>query len=432
MAWVKHLNDTLRCPHYFDFPVVSLFFAPVLTTLRKAEYAELMILFFIQAAGMAIWFVPLGPILDAHQLGGIKPYAFAGSAVAAFISPLIFGAMADRHVPPARVLRWLAFATAGGMSLVGTAIEWRWNAWLDLILIQAFYLAYAPMFSISTALVLARLQDAKKEFGSVRAMATIGWMAGALLISALSLDRSAYTMYLDAVVWFLVGLFTWFLPILEIPRSAEHLTWHERLGLDALTLLKNRNHRVVFTTAMLFNIPIAAFYPYAPAHLHDLGFVHTSAWMSLAQSTEIIAMFSLGALLLRWKVKWVFACGLGFGIARFALSALNTKWSLLTGISLHGASYTLVFITAAIYLNQRIDSAWRTRAQALLALMTGGFGNLTGYLGTGWWFNACTQGSKTHWTLFWGALSTFVGIVMIYFLTVYRTIGDGKLIKRSI
>ena len=73
----------------------------MLGTLRKAEYAELMILFFIQAAGMAIWFVPLGPILDAHGLHDIKPYAFASVAVAAFISPLVFGAMADRHAPPA-------------------------------------------------------------------------------------------------------------------------------------------------------------------------------------------------------------------------------------------------------------------------------------------------------------------------------------------
>jgi hypothetical protein len=52
-----------------------------------------------------------------------------------------------------------------------------WNPWLVLALIQIFSLSYAPMFSISTALVLARLEDAKKEFGPVRALATIGWMA---------------------------------------------------------------------------------------------------------------------------------------------------------------------------------------------------------------------------------------------------------------
>ena len=90
----------------------------MLRTLRKAEYAELMILFFIQAAAMGIWFVPLGPILDAHGLHGIKPFAFAASAIAAFISPLMFGAMADRHVPPAKVLRWLAIATGVMMAVI--------------------------------------------------------------------------------------------------------------------------------------------------------------------------------------------------------------------------------------------------------------------------------------------------------------------------
>ena len=392
----------------------------MLRTLRKAEYAELMILFFIQAAGMGIWFVPLGAILDAHGLHGIKPYAFAASAVAAFISPLTFGAMADRQVPPASVLRGLAVATAAGTTLVSLALQQHWNAWLTLALIQVFYLAYSPMFSISTALVLARLADAKKEFGPIRALATFGWMAGALLISALSLDRSAYAGYLGATVWLLVALFTYYLPKLVVPASAKHLAWHERLGLDALSLLKNKHVRVVFIVTTLFNIPLAAFYPYGPTHLHDLGFAHTSGWMSCGQITEIIAMFSLAWLLVNWRLKWIFACGLGFGVARFALSALNTQPSLLVGITLHGASFVLVFITAQIFLDQQIDPAWRTRAQALLTLMNGGLGNLIGYLGSGWWFNACTTNNHTDWRWFWGALSASVAAVLIYFLAAYR------------
>jgi nucleoside transporter len=395
----------------------------VLTTLRKAEYAELMILFFIQAAAMAIWFVPLGPILDAHGMHAIKPFAFAANALAAFISPLMFGAMADRHVPPARVLRWLACATGIMMAVIATAIKDGWYPWLVLALIQIFSLSYAPMFSISTALVLARLENAQKEFGPVRALATIGWMCGALLISALNLDRSAFAGYLGAAFWLLVAGFTFFLPALEIPKSAEHLSWHERLGLDALTLLKDRDTRVVFITTTLFNIPLCAFYPYAPTHLHDLGFAHTSAWMSLAQVTEIIAMFGLAWLLLNWRLKWIFACGLALGVLRFALSAMDTKSSLLLGVSLHGASFVLVFITAQIYLNQRIDSAWRTRAQALLTLMNGGVGNLIGYLGSGWWFAECTTTGRTDWRQFWGILSASVAGVLIYFLIAFRDKG---------
>jgi len=392
----------------------------VLTTLRKAEYAELVILFFIQGAAMAIWFVPLGPILDAHGMHHIKPFAFAASAIAAFISPLMFGAMADRHVPPAKVLRWLASATSVMTAAVAAAIQNGLNPWLVLALIQIFSLSYAPMFSISTALVLARLENAQKEFGPIRALATIGWLSGGLLISALNLDRSALAGYLGALFWLIVATFTYFLPALEIPKSAQHLSWHERLGLDALTLLKDRDTRVVFITTTLFNIPLAAFYPYAPTNLHDLGFAHTSAWMSLAQCSEFVAMFSLAWLLHHWRLKWIFACGLAIGVLRFAASAVNTQSSLLLGVSLHGASFVLVFITAQIYLNQRIDSAWRTRAQALLTLMNNGVGNLVGYLGAGWWFATCARPAGTQWTHFWGALAVMVGGVMIYFLTAYR------------
>jgi MFS family permease len=392
----------------------------VLTTLRKAEYFELLVLFFIQGAAMSMWFVPLGPILDAHGLSGIKPCAYAASAVAAFVSPLIFGAMADRQMAPEQVLRGLALATGAAMALVATAIKFHWNAWLVLGLIQVFSLFYAPMFSITTTIVLARLADANKEFGPVRAMATLGWMAGCWLVSALDADTSSLAGYSGALVWVAVGLCTFFLPALEVPPSVANLTWHERLGLDALTLLKNRDHRVVFITAALFNIPLAAFYPYAPTNLRDLGLTHTSAWMSLAQVTELVATFSLAWLLLKWRLKWIFACGLGFGVLRFVLSAVNQKYWLLAGVALHGASFALVYITAQIYLEQRVDTAWRARAQALLSLMGNGVGNLTGYLGAGWWFAACARPAGTRWPLFWGGLAALVGGVLIYFLTAYR------------
>jgi nucleoside transporter len=400
--------------------LISIVVPVVLTTLRKAEYFELLVLFFIQGAAMAVWFVPIGSILDAHGLHSIKSPAFAASAVASFVSPLMFGAMADRHVPPAKVLRWLALATAVSMILVSTAIRTRSHPWLILLLIQIFYFSYAPMFSISSALVFARLQNAQKEFGPIRSMATIGWMAGCLLVSALNVDSSALAGYAGAALWLVVAGFTFFLPTLEIPKSVENLAWHERLGLDALSLLKNRDTRVVFITTTLFNIPLAAFYPYAPTHMRDLGLAHTTAWMCLAQCSEIIAMFSIGGLLLKWNLKWIFASGLGFGVARFAFSALNTKPGLLLGVFLHGASFTLVFIVAQIYLEQRIDPAWRARAQALLSLMNGGVGNLIGYLGTGWWFTACTQGDGTNWPLFWGVLAAAVAVVLVNFLMSFR------------
>jgi MFS family permease len=245
-------------------------------------------------------------------------------------------------------------------------------------------------------------------------------MIGCWTVSALNADTSALAGYGGAVVWVGVAVFTFFLPVLETPKAAEHLTLRQRLGLDALTLLKNPDHRVVFIMVALFAIPLAGYYPYAPPHLRELGFKHTTAWTSLGHITEIISMFALGALWLKWRLKWIFGCGLALGVARFALSAVNGKGWLLAGIVLHGCSFTLVYITAQIYIDQRVDPSWRARAQALIALMNGGVGNLIGYLGTGWWFATCTSSAGTCWTWFWGGLALTVALVMIYFLMAYQ------------
>jgi hypothetical protein len=269
-------------------------------------------------------------------------------------------------------------------------------------------------------IVLARLTEARREFGPLRAMATLGWMAGCWLISAFNADASPRSGFAGAIVWISVAAFTFVLPSVAPPKSMESLSLGQRLGVDALSLLKNRDHRVVFTTAALVAIPLAAFYPFTPPHLKALGLDHTSAWMTLGQVTEMLAMFGLGWLLTHWRLKWIFACGLGFALLRYLLCALDGRAWVLTGVSLHGFAFTLFFVTAPIYLNERVDAAWRARAQALMSLMTVGVGNLLGYLGSGAWFNACDRPGGMRWSLFWGGLAGAVAVVFIYFLATYR------------
>jgi nucleoside transporter len=392
----------------------------VLRVIRKLEFAELLGLFFLQGAALGIWFVPLGTVLDAYDYQSIKPFAFATSALAAFLSPLFFGAVADRHVSPVRVLRWLGVASALTMALATMAIGQRWPPLAVLGLIQLFALCASPTWSITSAIVFARLHDAQSQFGPIRSLATLGWIAGCGLVSLLNADATTRAGYTGAVLWLLLAGYTFLLPVVEPPKSAVKLTWHERLGLDALILLVNRDHRVVFLTVALYCIPLAAFYPYTPPHLRELGLQHTSAWLSLGQISEVVAMFILGGLLMRWRLKWIFCLGLTFGVLRFAFSAFNTKAWLLAGVALHGVSYTFVFITAQIYLDARVDPQWRARAQALLSLVNGGIGNLLGFLGTGWWFATCTNEEFTRWPLFWWVLSAAVLGVMALFLTAYR------------
>lgn len=391
------------------------------------DRADVAAMFLFHGMAMAAWYVPLSPMLDAEGYAGIRPFAFATSAVAALISPLVFGAFADRSSSPRRVLAWLAVAATALNVAAGAGLRAHAPATVMLLLIQLHALVVVPSWSLLYSVALERMTDARREFGPIRALGTLGWMAGCWIISGLRADASPHSAWVSAGLWSGVILLAWRRPsVASRPASATTtasvapLRIRQRLGLDALALLRHPDHRVVFITAGLIAIPLSAFYPFTPLHLRDLGLERTSAWMSLGQVTEIVAMFGLSALLARWRLKWIFACGLGFALVRYVLCSLNGLPWVLAGVTLHGFAFTLFFITAPIYLNERVEPEWRARAQALMSLMTMGLGSLLGYLGGGWWYRVCGRTGTTHWQPFWGALAGTILLVLIYFALAFR------------
>lgn len=393
---------------------------------RQASHGVLAGLFFVHALAMGMWFVPLSALLDAVGQPGLRPYAFAASALAAFVSPLIFGAVADRHVSPVKVVRGLAAATAAGIALTVWALGQGVSTGLAWVLIQAVALCMAPTFSLSTAIVFARLAESGRPFGPLRAMATVGWMCGCWVVSLAGADGSVWSGYLCALAWLAVAVYTLGLPPVPPPAGEAARSWRERLGWDALALLRNRDHRVVFVTAALFNVSLAALYPYTPPHLRELGFQALSAWMSLAQVTEILALLLLARLLARWRLKWTLAMGLLVAALRLGLCAWDRTGPVLVGVALHGAAFACVMITAQVYVAERIGAAWQARAQALLTLMTLGLGSLAGYLGCGLWYAVCRKSAGVDWTWFWGGLAVWTAGVLVYFLRAYQGIGPGR------
>jgi uncharacterized membrane protein YfcA len=133
-----------------------------------------------------------------------------------------------------------------------------------------------------------------------------------------------------------------------------------------------------------------------------------------------VALIVLGSVLKRWRFKTVVAAGIGFGVLRYILYATNSTPFVLIGLSMHGVAFTFTYISMQIYLAERIEPSWRTRAQALLSLMTAGVGNLTGYLGCGVWFSICSASEPVQWTLYWSVLCALVVSVGSYFLIWYR------------
>ena len=250
-------------------------------------------------------------------------------------------------------------------------------------------------------------------------------MAGCWTTSLLQLDASPSSFYVSAALWLCLAAYTFLVPYQAIDNATQQrLSLRERFGFDALALLKNHDHRVVFTTAALVAIPFAAFYPYTPPMLKELGLSSISAWMSLGQVTEVVALIGISAILQRWPMKWVVLTGIALGVGRYVLYATGSTVPVLLGLSLHGVAFTFTYISAQIYLAEQIEAAWRTRAQALLIFMTAGVGNLAGYLFTGAWLGACStvdsSGTNVSWPMYWIGLAAVVFGVFLYFGLSYK------------
>jgi len=157
------------------------------------------------------WRVVCSPrtVLDAHGLQSIKPLAFATSATAALVSPLIFGAMADRTSRRSGCCAGSPWRRRGPWPWLARPFTeapvhgpcWRW------IQLHALWLG-TDVEPFQIPLCLERLKDSQRQFGPIRAVATLGWMAGCWLVSALHADTSALACFIGAGVWLTVAAFT--------------------------------------------------------------------------------------------------------------------------------------------------------------------------------------------------------------------------------
>ena len=71
----------------------------------RGERVRLAALFFLHAQAAGIWGLAMSNVLRTHGLERIVPYTFACAAVAAMISPLILGSLADQHIPANQIGR---------------------------------------------------------------------------------------------------------------------------------------------------------------------------------------------------------------------------------------------------------------------------------------------------------------------------------------
>ncbi|MES2706932.1 MAG: MFS transporter [Verrucomicrobiota bacterium] len=384
--------------------------------------APLAILFFLQCAAMASVTVPLSNVLHAHGYSaGTITWAFCASGIAAFISPMLAGSLADRSVAPERLMAGICFSSAFFLTLTFSAVDNHWGEGWFLGLMMCYALVTAPGFSLLTTIVLSRLTDAQREFGPVRAWATWGWLTASLGISVvLHADHSTLAGYGGAAIFAVEACFCLWLKATPPAASRTPRRIRDFFGWEALQLLKHPDHRIIFLTSAVFSAVLSSFYRYSPEHLRELGDATPSATMSAAQMLEGITMMLLSVLLVRFRLKWVLFAALAGGVLRLGLMSLNGLPWLMASIALHGPVYVLYYTTSQIYLEQRVDDRLRAQSQALLSLVNSGVGNLSGYLTILWWHGICETPQGMDWPRFWLGITVVCAGLAVFFLIFYR------------
>jgi nucleoside transporter len=384
--------------------------------------------FFFHAMTQGFWYPALTNIMKARGLEGWVPIAFAVVPVAAMVSPLFCGALADQRVAAERLFAWLSFVGAVLLAWAFWCLDHAWNTWWFIGLLAVYSVLTAPMWGLLAVVSLAHSSDPARTFPLVRVGGTIGWMAAGMIASyVMRADTSPTTGYAATVARVLGGVCALYLP--HTPPSGRAGSWRSTLGLEAFRLLKERDHLVFFGVTTLVSIPLVAFYMYVPEHLAALGDKYPTATTSLGQWSEVVGMLTVGALMGRWKLRGVLTVSLLLFILRFgafmAAGAWNVRGWLVFGIVLHGICYTSYFITSQVFLDRRVPVEMRGQAQGLLSLVASGIGPLAGALVCGR-LHAVTVEAGAGWFRFWGVLTGFMVLSFLVFVVFYRNAEDSE------
>jgi nucleoside transporter len=346
--------------------------------LRLQLSAMMFAQFFIWGA----WYVTapnyLGTIgFTANDFG----WTYAVGPIAGMISPFFVGMIADRFFSAQRVLGVMHILGAAVMFLATTMMSAQTPS-PDAINIAIFgyQLTYFPTLALTNTLAMKNISNPEKEFPGLRVWGTIGWIVAGLALTAIGWEKSIHMFYLTAGAALALGLYSFMLP--DTPPIKEgKVSARQILGLDALSLLKDRSYLIFMLSSFLICIPLA-FYYQITSRIVEMTGLPIGQTMSYGQMSEIFFMLVMPFFFARLGVKWMLAVGMLAWVVRYALFSFGApdevRWMIILGIVLHGICYDFFFVTGQIYTDQAAPRQIRAQAQGLLVLFTLGLGMAIG------------------------------------------------------
>ena len=388
---------------------------------------KLSAMMFLQYFIWGAWYVTLVTYLSrtlgfsGSQIG----WAYATTAIAAMISPFFMGLVADRYFASEKVL--------AGLHLVGGFLLY-WSSNLDNFshlfpVLLIYTLCYMPTLALTNSLSFHHMESPEREFPRVRVLGTIGWIAAGLLVGRLHLEASAVPLQIAAGASVLMGLYCLLLPHTPPKGGGQPFSLRGLLGLDALSLMRERSFAVFVAGSFLLCIPLQFYYTFTNLFLNEIGVSQAASKMTLGQGSEILFMLALPFFLTRVGLKGTLLIGMAAWVARYLLFSWGDGsehlWMLLVGILLHGICYDFFFVAGQVYVDRKAPIQVRAAAQGFIALVTLGLGMFVGARVSGlvvehYSFRGVDGAVQHHWGEIWLVPAVAAAVVLVLFAFFFR------------